>query len=302
MNATPKVQVTHPDRVMFPADGITKGDLVEHYRHVAPLMLPHVKGRPLTLQRYPRGLKDDGFIQRDVTDQRPPAFVDTVKVPKEGGGTLRCAEANRTEALVWLANQGCLTPHAWLSRDRRLQSPDRLIFDLDPSVAGFAPVRDTALTLRALLTDLGLVPYIKLTGSRGVHVVVPIRVGPDFDTVRVFARDVAEIVVADDPARRTIAARKADRGRRVYVDIQRNAYAQSAVAPYAVRARNGAPVAVPVAWEEISARGMRSDRYRLATLARRTEAVADPWSGLARHARSLEAARHRLDRLRADRT
>jgi bifunctional non-homologous end joining protein LigD len=173
------------------------------------------------------------------------------------------------------------------------------VLDLDPSTSGFAPVRNTAYAIRDLLGDLGLVSYAQLTGSRGVHVVVPIRAGPDFDAVRGFARDVAELVVAEDPRRRTLAARKADRGRRVYVDVMRNAYGQTAVAPYAVRARPGAPVAVPVEWEELATRGMRADRYHLANLSRRTDHVDDPWAGLARHARGLATARGRLDRIRS---
>lgn len=293
-----RVEVTHADRVVFPDDGITKGQLVEHYQRVAPFMLPHVKDRPLNLQRYPRGVKGDGFIQQDIAGSSPPDWVDTVQVSKVTDGTVRHAVANRVDALVWLANQNCVTLHAWLSRTGRLDSPDRIVIDLDPSTRGFAPVRDTAYAVRDLLTDLGLVPYALLTGSRGVHVVVPIRPGPGFDTARDFARDVADLVVADDPTHRTLAARKKDRGHRVYLDIMRNAYGQTAVAPYAVRARPGAPVAVPLEWDELAARGMRSDRYRLTTVSRRLARIDDPWADLQRHARSLDAARRRLDRIR----
>ena len=293
-----RVEITHADRVIFPDDGITKGDVIEYYRQVAPVMVPLIRDRPLTLQRFPRGIAAKGFIQQDIADSGAPDWLDRVEVPKESGGTVLHAVANRADALAWLANQNCLTPHMWLARTRRLGQPDLMIFDLDPSNGSFAPVRDTAFALRDLLTDLGFTPHVQLTGSRGVHVVAPLSGQPDFDEVRAFARDVAEVVTADDPGHRTTAARKAARGDRVYLDIMRNAYAQTAVAPYAVRARQGAPVATPLDWDELSARGMRADRYTVRTLPRRLSRRADPWRDLRRHARSLAAARRRLDRIR----
>lgn len=295
------VEVTHADRVLFPDDGVTKGDLVEYYRMVAPVMLPLVRDRPLTLQRFPRGIGEKGFIQQDIASSDAPDVVGRIEVPKESGGSVLHAVANRAEALVWLANQGCLTPHVWLSRTRQLDRPDRMIFDLDPSDGAFGPVRDTAFALRDLLTDLGLAPHVALTGSRGVHVLAPISAGSGFDEVRAFARDVAEIIAADDPAHRTTAARKAARGDRVYLDIMRNAYAQTAVAPYAVRARSGAPVATPIEWDELRERGMRADRFTLRTLPRRLAAHEDPWRNIRRHARSLSVPRRRLDRIRDER-
>lgn len=295
---TPTVEVTHADRVLFPDDGITKGELVEHYWRVAPVMLPLVRDRPLTVQRYPRGIGAKGFVQQDISGSGPPDWLRTVEVAKESGGTVVHALATTADALAWLANQDCLTLHAWLSRARRLDEPDLMIIDLDPSDGSFATVRDAALAVRDVLADVGLVPYVQLTGSRGVHVVAPLSGTVDFDTVRGFARDVAELVVADDPARRTIAARKASRGNRVYVDVLRNAYAQTAVAPYAVRARPGGPVATPIEWDELTGRGMRADRYTVRSLPRRLAEHDNPWHDLRRHARSLRTARRRLDRLR----
>ena len=297
---TPTVEVTHADRVLFPDDGITKGDVVDYYRRVAPVMVRHLRDRPLTLQRFPRGIGAKGFIQQDIADSGAPDWLDRVEVPKESGRTVVHAVANRADALAWLANQNCLTPHAWLARAARLDRPDLMVIDLDPSDGAFGPVRDTAFALRDLLSDLGLVPHAQLTGSRGVHVVAALSGRPDFDEVRAFARDVAEVAVADDPAHRTIAARKAARGDRVYLDVMRNAYAQTAVAPYAVRAKRGAPVATPVTWDELSSRGIRADRYTVRTLPHRLADRDDPWHDLRRHARSLSVARRRLDRIRDD--
>jgi len=227
-----------------------------------------------------------------------PDWMRGVEVDKEGG-TLVHPVAERPEALGWLANQNCVTLHMWQSRRARLHNPDRLVFDLDPSGNDFAVVRATARATAAVLDDLGLACYVQTTGSRGLHVVVPLRGDADFDTVRQFARDVAEVVVADDAAHRTLEARKHNRGDRVYLDIMRNAYAQTAVAPYSVRARAGAPVATPLQWDELGARGVRADRFTIRDIPKRLAELGDPWAGMSRHARTLTGPLRRLAKLRA---
>lgn len=291
-----EVEVTHPDRVLFPDDGITKGDLVGYYDEIAATMLPHVKGRPLMLQRFPRGIGEQGFVQQDVEGTLPD-WMSWVEVDKQGG-TVVHAVADRGETLQWLANQDCITPHVWLSQRGRLDYPDRMIFDLDPSgKADFTAVRASAHTLADVLDGLGLVAYVRVTGSRGLHVVVPIDAGADFDSVRNFARDVAEVVAADDPEQRTLEARKAPRGDRVYLDVMRNAYAQTVVAPYAVRARPGAPVATPIEWAELDDASMRPDRFTIRDVAKRVADHGDPWANLPRHARSLTRPEDKLRRM-----
>jgi bifunctional non-homologous end joining protein LigD len=291
------VEVTHPDRVMFPEAGITKGELVDYYGEVADAMLPHLRGRALNAQRFPRGVGEHGFLQQDFADSLPD-WIGRVQVAKEGG-TLVHPVADSRQALRWLANQNCVTLHIWQSRNTRLHNPDRLVFDLDPSDGDFGVVRAAARAVAGLLDDLGLARYVQTTGSRGLHVVVPLRADADFDTVRQFARDVAEVVVADDPAHRTVEARKDKRGRRVYLDIMRNAYAQTAVAPYSVRARDGAPVATPLEWDELDARGLRADRFTIRDIPKRLAAQPDPWAAMYRHARSLTGPARRLAKLRA---
>ena len=260
-------------------------------------MLPHVKGRPLNVQRFPRGIDEKGFLQQDFADSMPD-WMSGVEVDKEGG-TLVHAVAERPEALGWLANQNCITLHIWQSRRGRLHNPDRLVFDLDPSGDDFAVVRATARATAAVLDDLGLACYVQTTGSRGLHVVVPLRGDADFDTARQFARDVAEVVVADDAAHRTLEARKDNRGDRVYLDVMRNAYAQTAVAPYSVRARAGAPVATPLQWDELNARGLRADRFTIRDIPKRLAGQGDPWADMSRHARTLTGPLRRLAKLRA---
>jgi len=299
-----EVEVTHPDRVLFPSPsaqaGITKRELVDYYGGVADTMLPHLKGRALTVQRFPRGIGEQGFVQQDFADSLPDWFG-RVAAAREGGagGSVVHPVAERPEALRWLANQNCIALHVWQSRQDRLRSPDRLVFDLDPSDTDFAVVRATARAVAGVLDDLGLACYVQTTGSRGLHVVVPVRADADFDTARQFARDVAEVVVADDAVHRTVEARKDKRGCRVYLDIMRNAYAQTAVAPYSVRARSGAPVATPLEWDELDTRGLRADRFTIRNLPKRLAEQRDPWAGMYRHARSLTSPAQRLAKLRA---
>nr|WP_142245619.1 non-homologous end-joining DNA ligase [Mycobacterium sp. IS-836] len=297
----PEVEITHPDRVLFPdpssRKGITKADLVDYYGEVADTMLPHLRDRPLTVQRFPRGIGEQGFVQQDFADSLPD-WMSGAEVAKEGG-TLVHPVADRREALRWLANQNCITLHVWQSRRDRLHNPDRLVFDLDPSDTDFAVVRAAARATAGVLDDLGLACYVQTTGSRGLHVVVPVRPDTDFDTARQFARDVAEVVAADDPQHRTVEVRKGKRGGRVYLDVMRNAYAQTAVAPYSVRARPGAPVATPLEWDELDARGLRADRFTVRDVPKRLAGQRDPWADMSRHARALGGPAKRLAKRRA---
>ena len=201
------------------------------------------------------------------------------------------------EHLAYLANQNCVTPHVWLSRADRLERPDRLILDLDPSRADdFERMRAAARALGALLRDLGLEPFAMATGSRGVHVTVPLQRRQDFSAVRAFATDVAALMAARHPDVLTTEFRKAKRGDRILVDVARNAWAQTAVPPYAVRPRPGAPVAVPLRWRELSDPRLRPDRHTIRTLARRLERGGDPWADIGAHARGLGEASERLAR------
>jgi bifunctional non-homologous end joining protein LigD len=252
------------------------------------------------VQRFPRGIDQQGFVQQDFAESLPE-WMGRAEVAREGkeGGTVVHPVADSPAALAWLANQNCITLHEWQSRNDQLHNPDRLVFDLDPSESDFAPVRETARAVAAVLDDLGLPTYLQTTGSRGLHVVVPLRRDADFDTARQFARDVAEVVVSDDPAHRTVEARKDKRDGRVYLDIMRNAYAQTAVAPYSVRARPGAPVATPLEWDELASRDMRADRFTIRDVPKRLSGQPDPWADMTRHSRSLDGPIQRVAKLRA---
>jgi bifunctional non-homologous end joining protein LigD len=284
------VEVSRPDKPLFP-DGITKADLARYYEAVAGFMLPHLAGRPLNLERFPDGIEGNRIIQQRASDHFPD-WIRRVKVAKEGG-TVEHVVAGDAATLVYLANQACITLHAWPSRADRLDRPDRLIVDLDPSDRA-ADVRRAALEFGALLRELGLEPFVMATGSRGYHVVVPLQRRLEFDAVREFARDLARVAVARDPERLTIEQRKAKRGDRILVDVMRNAYAHTAVAPYSVRPRPGAPVATPLRWEELEDSSLRPDRWTIETVLRRLERDGDPWEEMARAGQALGAARRRL--------
>jgi bifunctional non-homologous end joining protein LigD len=288
------VEITHPDRVMFPRAGLTKLDLARHYERVAPVMVPHVRNRPLALDTYPEGVRGGGYLIKHIPAHFPD-WIARATVAKRGGEVTHVL-ANDRATLVYLAGQNVVTLHAWPSRADRPDHPDRLIFDLDPPHERFAEVRASARGLGDLLRDLGLAPFAMTTGSRGLHVVVPLRRREPFDAVRAFARAVAQELVAGDPKRLTIAQRKADRGQRLFVDVNRNGYAQHAVAAYSVRPRATAPVATPLQWDELDDRRLSPQRWTVTTIGDRLSAEGDPWKGIGSHARALGAAIRRLDR------
>jgi bifunctional non-homologous end joining protein LigD len=285
------MDISHPDKVLFPQIGVTKLDLARHYERVAAAMLPYVRDRPLALQAFPAGIEKHGFFMKAVPDYFP-SWVDRVTVPKKGG-TVTHPLANNADTLVYLAGQNVVTLHTWLSRADDPRKPDRLIVDFDPSrtQGGFADVRAAAREAGERLRGLGLVPYAMVTGSRGIHVVCPLRRGPSFSDVHGFTRALAERMVEDNPAKLTLEWHKAERGDRIYVDVNRIAYAQHAVAPYAVRARERAPVAMPIHWEELTDRKLKPDRFTVKNAGARLDSEGDPWKGMMRRARKLPAAR-----------
>ena len=280
------VAISHPDKVLFPEANVTKLDLARHYEAVAPAMIPYVKERPLALQAFPNGIEHHGFFMKAVPDYFPD-WIDRVTVPKKGG-TVTHALANDAATLVYLAGQNVVTPHTWLSRADDPRKPDRLIIDFDPSPGGrFADVRAAAREAGRRLQDAGLATYAMVTGSRGVHVVCPLTRSPSFTDVHRFARALSEEMVADSPSKLTLEWKKADRGKKIYVDVNRIAYAQHAVAPYGVRPRPKAPTAMPIHWDELGDARLKPDRWTVKNAAARLSEAGDPWKGMMRRARGL---------------
>jgi bifunctional non-homologous end joining protein LigD len=285
-----EVRLTHPDRVLWPGDGITKGDLAAYYRAIAPAMLPHVRDRPLSMQRFRDGIDHDGFFQKEIP-RGAPEWVRRVAVDKRGGSVCHVL-ANDADTLVWLAQVGCVTPHVFPRRADRLDRPDRLVIDLDPSTDDFGSVRRAALRCGAAFRECGLEPFALVTGSRGIHVVAPLRRTRDVHEVLDWSRAFAEDLVAGAPDELTTEFHKAQRGDRIYVDVARNGPAQTVVPPYAPRPRAHAPVATPLRWEELSDADLTPDRWTLRTVLDRLEELGgDPWAEIGDAARPLPAQR-----------
>jgi bifunctional non-homologous end joining protein LigD len=286
------VEITRANKALFPS-GITKVDLARYYERVSGPMLAHITGHPLTLERYPDGIEGQRIMQQSASAYFPD-WIERVRVPKKGG-SVEHVVAGDAATLVYLAGQACITPHAWLSRSDRLDRPDRMIIDLDPSSDDVMAVTSAAVTIGQLLRELGLDPWVTTTGSRGYHITVPLQRRATFDDVRPFTRAFAELAAAREPRVFTIEQRKAKREGRILIDVLRNAYAHTAVAPYAVRARPNAPVATPLRWEEMSDPSTRPDRWTLRNVPERVERDGDVWRDIGRRPQTLSSARRRLD-------
>ncbi len=270
--------ITHPEKVLFPEDGITKGDLAAYYEVIAPLMLPYLQGRPITMERYPSGIDAKGFFQKNVA-KGFPEWLARVEVPKKGG-TVQHPLVADVRSLLWLANQNCITPHAWPSRVPDLRHPDLCVFDLDPAQEDADALRAAALAVRDLLLELKLQSWVKTSGSKGFHIFVPLEPGTSFrDTAR-FSDRVGAVLVKRHPDLLTQEFAKADRAGRILIDTGRNGYSATFAAAYAVRPRNGAPVSAPATWEEVESGTIGPATFTIKMMEKRIADAGDLWSAL----------------------
>ena len=291
------VRITNPTKVLFPDEGITKEDLARYYADVAQPMLRWLRDRPITMIRYPDGIRGQRFFQKNVPSYFPD-WIRRVAVPKEGG-VVEHAVCDHPADLVYLAGQACIEVHAFTSRVDRLEAPDQLVFDFDPPDAKhFGQVRRAALRARELFDgELGLTSYVRTTGGRGLHVHVPLDRSTGFDQVLEFAHEAAALLAVRHPDEITAEQRKDKRGDRVYADVMRNAYAQLVVACYSVRARPGAPVSTPLSWPEVEDNRLEPGQFSLTTVRARLGAGQDPWAGFTDTGQGLGPAAERLARL-----
>jgi bifunctional non-homologous end joining protein LigD len=273
--------ITHPEKVLFPDDGITKSELAAYYDAIAPLLLPHIAGRPVTMERYPAGIGQKGFIQKDVA-KGFPAWLQRVEVPKKGG-TVRHALIVDAASLQWVVNQNTITPHVWTSRVPTLGRPDICVFDLDPPEDGSADtLRAATLLLRNVLQEHGHRSWVKTSGSKGFHLVVPWDVNAVRGTAARFANRIGRELVARDPEHLTQEFSKADRGGRIYVDTGRNGYSATFAAAYAVRPKRGAPVSAPCTWDEVASGAVQPRTFTVRNMEKRAAQVGDLWADLGR--------------------
>jgi bifunctional non-homologous end joining protein LigD len=287
------VRVTHADKILFPEDGITKSELAAYYARIAPAMLPHLRGRPLTMHRFPRGIDHEGFFHKEAPAYFPP-WIRRVTISLRGGESQEQIVCEHEADIVYLSNQNCIDFHVWLSRQDRLNNPDRMVFDLDPPESDLSLAPRAARILRGILEEIGVTPHVLSTGSRGIHVVVPLVRNLDFDRVRAIAAEIAGMAVQTDPERFTMEQRIEKRGERLYFDVNRNAYVQTAVAPYSVRALPGAPVAAPLDWDELKGDEFDPRRHTIRNIFARLERKGDLWEDIDRGKVSLDAAAERL--------
>jgi bifunctional non-homologous end joining protein LigD len=281
--------ISHPEKVLFPDEGITKGEMASYYEAIAPLMIPHIIGRPVTMERYPSGIGAKGFMHKNVS-KGFPEWLERVEAPKKDG-TVHYPVVRDTRSLLWIANQNCITPHVWTSRAPNLYHPDVCVFDLDPMKDDEPDVlRSTALRVRQLLAEIELNSWVKTSGSKGFHIVVPLDPKARFGEVSRFAHAVAKVLIARHPDTLTQEFAKKDRGDRILLDVGRNGYSATFAAPYAVRPKPGAPVSAPCSWEEIEQGRVGPRSFTLRTMAERVAKVGDVWSDMPERGASLGRA------------
>jgi len=289
------VVITHPEKVLFPDDGITKGELAAYYEMMAPFILPHIVKRPLTMERFPAGIGKKGFIQKDVSTGFPN-WLQRVDVPKKDG-VVHYPIVTDKESLLWVVNQNCITPHVWISRAPELFYPDMCVFDLDPSVDDRHMLNTAAVSVRDVLAELGLPSWVKTSGSKGFHIVVPLDGKSEMGEVYSFANSVGTLLVKRDPKNLTQEFHKADRGTRILVDTGRNGWSATHAAVYAVRPKPGAPVSAPCTWDEVERGEVEPRTFTVRNMAARIERVGDLWSEMRKRRRSLKRAIARLKRV-----
>jgi bifunctional non-homologous end joining protein LigD len=282
------ITITHPEKVLFPDDGITKGELADYYETVGPVMLPHLRGRPITMERFPAGIGKKGFWQKSV-EKGFPDWLERVEVGKKGG-VVHHPIVTDQRGLMWLTNQNTVTHHVWSSRVPDLDRPDLCVFDLDPSKDDVAAVRKAAIELRDLLEELGLPSWVKTSGSKGFHIVVPLDGKADTGEVARFAGAVGALFVSRAPDRLTQEFSKVDRTGRIYVDTGRNGYGATFAAAYTVRAKRGAPVSAPCTWKEVEGGKVGPATFTLRNMPARVAKLGDVWADMKRRGRSLTKA------------
>jgi len=285
------VDITNKEKILFPKSKITKEEYVLYYKKIAKKILPFIKDRPLTLKRFPNGIQGLKFFQKKVMDYYPK-WIKTISVKREGKTSIKMPVITNLDSLLYIANQvGEL--HPWLSKIDKLDYPDRLIFDLDPGKNSFSKVIGAAKDLKKVLDKLKLPSFLMTTGSKGLHVIVPIKREKTFDELRAFAKKIATYLATLYPSKYTIETRKDKRKKRVFIDYLRNAFAQTAVSAYSIRAIKSAPIATPITFQELN-KNLNSQSFNVKNIFNRSK---NPISSLNSKQVSIKAASIKIDKL-----
>jgi bifunctional non-homologous end joining protein LigD len=283
------IDITNSDKILFPKDKIKKSDVIQYYNNIGPVMLKYIKNHLISMHRFPSGITQEGFYHKDAPDFFPD-WVKTLPVQSRGEDKVtNYVVATNVATLVYIAQFGCLTPHIWLSKADKLNYPDRMIFDLDPSTdKQFYLIKEKAKDLKKILNDLGLSAFVTTTGSRGLHVTTPLKRKYTFEQINNFADKIAQMMIEDDPKNLTTAIRKNKRENKIFIDTLRNSYTATAVAPYAIRAKNGAPVATPLFWEELDNKKLNPQSYNINNVFDKLKTYGDPWINFYEEAKTIK--------------
>jgi bifunctional non-homologous end joining protein LigD len=283
------ITLTNGNKVLFPKSGITKNQLFHYYENIVNEILPYIKDRPLTMQRFPKGIGENGFFQKHTPDYFPD-WIPTVQVKKKNGWVHHVV-CNSKDTLLYLVNQYVLTFHVALSKVENIDHPDKLIFDLDPPKGHFRLAVKAAKLLRLLLEGkLQLKTYVMTSGSEGLHIAVPLKGNTQFGVIRDFAKTIANYICDSNPTEFTTAIRKNKRESRLYIDFLRNSYAQTSVAPFSIRALENAPVATPLHWYELNDPTLNAQYYTIETISKRLEIIENPWKCFKQNATKIDDA------------
>lgn len=281
------ITVSNEKKIWFPKSKICKGDILAYYQTVAPLAINHIKNHLLTMQRFPGGITDESFYQKNAGSYFPP-WIKTVPIKKEEGGIVNYVVATNAATILYLVNQGSLVIHNWMSRADKLYYPDRMIFDLDPSKDDFTSIRKAALLLKDIFDQMGIPSFAMTTGSRGIHVCVPLKRVHTFDQISDFSYKIAQQMYEHRPKQFTLEIRKNKRGGKIFIDTLRNRYSATAVMPYSVRAREKAPVAAPLWWDEVKSSRLTAQSFTIKNMVSRLKSEGDPWADINDYAVSLK--------------
>ena len=291
-----RVTITNPRKVFWPDEGYTKSDLIEYYDSVSPWLLPYLKDRPLVLTRYPDGIKGKSFFQKDAPEWIPSWVRTAARIHSHDvGRDIDYFIVDDRESLRYVVNLGTIPLHLWSSRLASLDHPDWLVLDLDPKGAPFTDVVKVAQALHRILDELAVPSYVKTSGATGLHILLPLGAGYDYEVTRTFARLLAVMGVEAEPQISTIARPLRSRGGKVYIDFGQNGRGQTIVAPFSARPLPGAPVSCPLGWEDVTA-GLDPARFTIKTAPARFEKVGDPLAPVLRGRIDVAAALRKLER------